>query len=293
MISPKRMLTIYLTVLSAGAFGQSPSALKVNPADLGEKNEWGFYSYKTDSGNMAMNEMGEAIYPYAYREIIQNDLETEAFVVTRGDGWGFFSIDGKYNFPLSNVGDGWSVFNIDSDYSYANLNTNYIVFQNEKYGLVNANYVTLMPFVYSTIYDLNFDNLAIGKQQDSWDIVDLKKDEVVHQLALDRWIGTKLINEKRYGLFVRHDSLIFLSFDDYTESSGLNACEKSNEFIAIQARNQSYGAVNSKGDIILPFEFEHLNVHIEENRSFNSSILLHASFKPDSERKMSTLCSMT
>jgi hypothetical protein len=251
-------LLVVLTI-SLASFSQNTKPLNIDTSKLGSKNELGFYSYKTDSGYIAVDYLGNLLYDQAYNDITFNLGDDSAAVVSKGDWWGFFSLNDKYNFPLAKIKDPWSTFELD-DYSYSYLQTDYFVEIDGKFGKVNYQNTSIISPNYNKLYSMG-KGMSVGLKDESWHFIVDSNETIVHSFNIDEWIGVRSIDDITYALIVRHDSLIFKDLDKFKEYHGLDLFNKKHKQKTVFNDDGYSGVVNDKGDIILPFQFNWITIH--------------------------------
>ncbi|UKN02570.1 hypothetical protein K6119_03445 [Paracrocinitomix mangrovi] len=212
---------------------------------------------KTDTGWIALDEKMKSHYNWSFDEIMDNDVSSTAYVIKKGDKYGILSLDESMNLPPSIVKNAPAMFSFDGK-SYADLNRNYAVQRDGKWGVVNQKNETQVPFKYDNAYMIDKFSIeqhsltvrVVVKEGANWHFLD-EKGKVSKTVQFDEWVGT----QGDVAFVIKGGKVEQLSLTNFGTQSNLFFGEY-DDYKIVTNDDRKVGVVGKNGDIIMPFEFD-------------------------------------
>jgi hypothetical protein len=191
-----------------------------------------------------MNDSGRVILPPIYDNIVFEPGKQHVITVYKNGKLGFFTVKGKQILPVIFKDPLESYF----DYTYESCNKNYYSFintngyavltLNNKYGLVNAQGDSILPFIYDNIYQAYPSDFYLNTDPSKFNYI-VTKDSLL-------------------GIFSPTQGWIFKpEFETVTDLTKYRSKTDSNFVDVLLAKKNGYwGVITTSQQAILPFEYD-------------------------------------
>jgi hypothetical protein len=206
-----------------------------------------------------IDDYGKEILPTIYEEmyLFSRPVENHFVLVKKNGKWGFLDEKGKETIPIKYEIDQVDIeSNFMLDYfSYLDKNHPIIFADNKKFGVINLNYDTILPFEYDNIIPYRSYNdieKYIVNKSGKWSVLD-EKLNVLKKFDYEDFVCVF----EHYILFKGDTYTKFIDVDNFEEFDSYPKYENSIFSCYKNGLNGKWGVINAKGETLIDFKFDY------------------------------------